>query len=74
MLSVDGRKPVTLPTPVAFWNANGNFIDAVSGNSATPLGGVSANTFGHIGQAFHFDGIDDAVNLGSARHSICRAA
>ncbi len=65
MLSIDGNSLSDLPRPVALWHGDGNFVDSVSGIAAIPGGGVTATTGGLVGNAFQFDGVNDAINLGN---------
>src|SRR5204863_2352282 len=48
------------PSLVSWWPAEGDAKDIVSTNNGTPMNGVSF-TNGMVGQAFNFDGVDDAV-------------
>ncbi|HET6584845.1 MAG TPA: LamG domain-containing protein [Nannocystaceae bacterium] len=55
------------PTPagmVAWWRGDGDMIDAVGGEAASAVGGVEANAEGYVAEAFHFDGVDDALSVG----------
>ncbi len=48
------------PTLVSWWPAEGNATDIVNTNNGALLNGITF-TNGEVGQAFHFDGIDDYV-------------
>jgi hypothetical protein len=48
---------------VAWWRAEGNTLDSISGASATLVNGASINSNGKVGQTFNFDGIDDFVRI-----------
>ena len=67
---VNGAFDVTTAAPgdpnasglVAWWKAEGNVYDSVSGNHGTLQAGTTYAT-GQVGQAFSFDGVDDYVNV-----------
>ena len=65
LLSIDGISSSLSPRPAALWHGDGNFIDSVSNDVATPIGGAVANSPGQSGTAFHFDGINDRIDLGN---------
>ena len=50
--------------PVSWWQADGNAADSAGTNHGALVNGVSFAP-GRIGQAFHFDGQDDLVDLGN---------
>ncbi len=45
---------------IGFWTGDGDAIDIANGNDGTLINGATFDT-GIVGQAFSFDGIDDAV-------------
>src|SRR2546425_4803767 len=47
---------------VSWWKAEGNANDSVDGNHGTLQNGVTFTT-GKDGQAFSFDGVDDAISI-----------
>jgi hypothetical protein len=56
---------VPVPTGlVSWWRAEGNAFDHTGLHHGTNVNNASFGP-GHVGQAFVFDGLDDAVNLGS---------
>jgi len=57
------------PTPagiVAWWRGDGDMTDSIGGVAASAVGGLEANAAGYVGEAFHFDGVDDALAIGDA--------
>ena len=56
-----------LPTNglIAWWQGEGNANDAVGGNHGTLVGDVKFAP-GKVGQAFHLNGVDAYVDLGTA--------
>ena len=48
---------------VALWHAEGNALDSVGSNHGTLQGGTAFGA-GKFGQAFSFDGVDDAISVG----------
>jgi hypothetical protein len=50
---------------VSWWAGNGNAQDMIGGNHGTLQNGATFAP-GIVGQAFHFDGVDDYVDVGSA--------
>src|SRR6185369_10095896 len=56
--------PMTIPSDlVAWWPAEDNTIDSVSGSAATLFNGASVMKEGKVGQTFVFDGVDDHVRI-----------
>ncbi len=52
------------PNMISWWRAEGNALDAKNLHNGTLQNGATfAN--GRVGQAFHFDGVDDAILLGN---------
>ncbi|MDH5668629.1 MAG: hypothetical protein OEY86_11510, partial [Nitrospira sp.] len=47
---------------VSWWQGEGTATDLINGNHGTPVGGL-AYASGQIGQAFAFDGVDDAIDI-----------
>jgi len=47
---------------VSWWRAEGNVLDAVSGNHGSLLNGAT-NTAGQVGSAFSFDGVNDLAMI-----------
>ena len=50
------------PDTVSWYRAEGDASDFVGGNHGTLMNGTTF-TAGKVGQAFHFDGIDDRVEV-----------
>jgi len=67
VLTILPPPPCTAPPAglAAWWQAGGNFIDAVSGNAGTPHNGVSFGA-GKVGQAFALDGSSGFVSISPA--------
>lgn len=60
----DTGEPLRLPGLVALWSAEGDAREAVSGQTATVVGGVSYVP-GKVGQAFSFNGSNGYLDFGS---------
>jgi hypothetical protein len=57
-------QPVEAPADlVAWWPAEDDAIDSVSGVAALQLNGATATAEGKVGKAFSFDGIDDHIRI-----------
>ena len=54
-----------VPTPLAWWRAEGDGSDAAGANHGTLNGGISFVP-GEVGQSFHFDGVNDYVSVPDA--------
>jgi hypothetical protein len=57
------------PTPagiVAWWRGDGDMTDSIGGAAANAVGGLDANAAGYVEEAFHFDGVDDALAIDDA--------
>lgn len=57
-----------IPAPdglVGWWRGEGNFLDEVAGSNGDELGGTQLTVDGYAGGGMQFDGIDDAVRIGS---------
>src|SRR5262249_34246905 len=64
-VGVDVTGTTLVANPVSWWKADGSAADASDGNTGTLQGGMGFTT-GIVGQAFNFDGVDDAVRVPSA--------
>lgn len=51
---------------VAWWRGDGDTVDSVGGEPASAMGGMQPNGVGYVGEAFRFDGIDDALSVGDS--------
>ena len=58
----DNGETPRLPGLVALWSGEGDARDAVSGQTATVIGGLSYVP-GKVGQSFSFNGVDAAVKI-----------
>ena len=57
-----------LANQVSLWSGEGNANDSVGATNGTFMGGATTAT-GRVGQAFEFDGVDDAVRFGDVLES-----
>lgn len=59
-LMVFPRSAILPANAVSWWKANGDAVDALSGNNGRLSGGITFSP-GYIGKAFNFDGINDHI-------------
>ena len=64
-IGLDANGNTLIATPVSWWKAENNASDAIDGNTGTLQGGMGFAA-GEVGQAFSFDGVDDAVRIPNA--------
>jgi hypothetical protein len=51
---------------IAWWRGDGDMLDSIGGEVASPVGGLEANADGYVAEAFRFDGVDDALSVAEA--------
>ena len=64
--STSGEPIDCTPTPpgiVAWWRGDGDMTDSIGDAAADAIGGLEAKAPGYVEEAFHFDGLDDALAI-----------
>jgi len=60
--TLGGPGPITSVGLTHYWNADGVFADSSGTSNGTPVGGVTFSP-GISGQAFHFNGVDQYIDI-----------